>query len=112
MKGETFMCYTLKCGLTKTAVYRTLKEHATSDILLPSLRKCQFKKNKNSYWLFFDNECGQWECNFCQSAGSIALFVFCRQYSERMGGYIYTKASSLRVSPDYLISHGMVRQAA
>lgn len=106
------MRYTLKCGLSKTAIYQTLKDHVSSGILLPSLRECRFNKIRNSYWLFFENESGKWECNLCQSDGSIAFYVFCKQYSEQFGSYVLTEGLRLRVSDGYLLSHGMVRKAA
>lgn len=47
------MKYRLRSDLSKTAVYMIVKQFAPTGIVLPPLRKCEFKKYRGTYWLRF-----------------------------------------------------------
>ncbi len=112
MKGETFMRYMLKSGLTKTAVYQVVRDYIPSDIILPSLRKCHFRKSRNLYWLSFYSGSYGWEISFSQFDGRVRLRIERSEYLWEEGRNLYTRYPLVYVSFPYLLEHGMLRQVA
>lgn len=47
------MKYRLRSDLSKTTVYMIVKQFAPAGIVLPTLRKCEFKKYRGTYWIRF-----------------------------------------------------------
>lgn len=103
------MGYRLKSGLSKTVVYVCCKDHLT-DVQMPKLRECSFKKHRDTYWL-----------RFCQ--GDDFIYEVC--FSVFFGGchirlsridYDYLtsweQCALVQVPFDYLQAHGLLREVA
>ena len=105
------MGYMLKSGLSKSVIYNAVQDHDTSGTVLPSLRKCEFRKYRNSYWLSFYDGTYSWEILLCQFSGSVCFrFTRCEYLDNDVNHY--TPCSLLSVPFEYCLEHGMLREAA
>lgn len=105
------MKYYLKSGLSKTALYNIIKDF--SEIELPPVRKCEFRKFRASYWMDFQSLNGNYfRCSFMTCGGVSSISLEQVDWLEGSDSHQTFDSMVIDVPFQYLLDHGYLREVA
>ena len=103
--------YSLKTGLSKTAVHGLIASYLPSDVCLPPVRQCEFRKHRQIYWLSFGSNQPDsfYEVMLCTFAGLCHVIVERITEVEYSDKLIHTQVSRQSIPFEYLRDHGFLK---
>lgn len=107
------MGYRLRSGLSKMAVYDIVREYIPADIQMPSVRKCDFRKFRASYWMDFQSLNGNYfQCAFMTCGGVSSVSLEQVGWPEGSDSLQTLDSMVIDVPFQYLQEHGYLREVA
>lgn len=109
------MKYRLKSDLSKTRVYMVVKQFAPSGITLPSVRQCEFKKYRGSYWMYFCFDGHKFKADFdvCLGRAYVSYeLVECNTDSVTASVCESFRRQVVNLTPDYLLGNQLLREVS
>lgn len=102
--------YRLRSNLSKTTVYNLIKE----TLLLvseevPPMRKCEFDKYRNTYWLRYSIGYFDYKVTFAAFGDVIGIRVYMRSY-ENFGDDLPRRLNKHDFTFEYLQEHGLLQE--
>lgn len=107
--------YRLRSDLSKTTVYMIVKQFAPTGITLPTLRKCEFKKYRGTYWMYFDFDGHRFKAAFDVCLGRAYVSYELEAWdmdSPSAPVYENFRRQVVNLAPDYLLSNQLIREVA
>lgn len=105
------MAYRLRTDLSKTAIYSIIKEFSKID--MPSVRKCEFRKFRASYWMDFQSLNGfYFQCAFMTCGGVSSVSLEQVGWPEGSDSLQTLHSKVIDVPFQYLQDHGYLREVA